>query len=59
MSMISKQQFDELVANTTKYLETYQTRLVRMEAKIEDYERRLSHMESRKKPGPKPKMQAA
>ena len=59
MSMISKQQFDELVANTTKYLESYQARLVQMEAKIENYERRLAHMENRKKPGPKPKVQAA
>ena len=59
MSMISKQQFDELVTNTTKYLEAYQARLVQMEAKIENYERRLAHMENRKKPGPKPKVQAA
>ena len=59
MSMISKQQFDELVTNTTKYLESYQARLVQMEAKIENYERRLAHMENRKKPGPKPKVQAA
>lgn len=59
MAMISKMEFDELVTNTTKYLESYQARLTQMEAKIEDYERRLAHMENRKKPGPKPKVQAA
>lgn len=57
--MVSQKQFDELVQNTTRYLSEYQTRLLKMEEKLRDYEARLAHMENRKKPGPKPKVQAA
>lgn len=57
--MVSQKQFDELVQNTTKYLSEYQGRLIAMEAKLRDYDSRLAHMESRKKPGPKPKVEAA
>ena len=57
--MIDKRQFDELVENTTSYLSQFQVRLIKMESKIKEYEARLAHMENRKKPGPKPKGQAA
>jgi len=57
--MVSQKQFDELVENTTKYLSEFQVRLIKMESKIKEYEARLAHMENRRKPGPKPKGQAA
>jgi len=57
--MVSQKQFDELVENTTKYLSEFQVRLIKMESKIKEYEARLAHMENRKKPGPKPKVEAA
>ena len=57
--MVSQQQFNELVENTTKYLTDFQNRLIKMENKIKEYEARLAHMENRKKPGPKPKAEAA
>ena len=59
MSMISKQQFDELVANTTKYLQDHSMQIARLERQVSELNDRLTHMESRKKPGPKPKVQAA
>ena len=59
MSMISKQQFDELVANTTSYLTAHAQQILKLEKQIQELEARLAHMESRKKPGPKPKVKAA
>ena len=59
MSMISKQQFDELVANTTKYLQGHSMQIARLERQVRELNDRLAHMENRKKPGPKPKVQAA
>ena len=59
MSMISKQQFDELVANTTKYLQDHSMQIARLERQVSELNDRLTHMEMRKKPGPKPKVQAA
>lgn len=59
MSMISKQQFDELVANTTKYLQDHSMQIARLERQVKELNDRLAHMENRKKPGPKPKVQAA
>ena len=59
MSMISKQQFDELVTNTTKYLQEHAQHIVRLEQKVKQLEARLAHIEQRKKPGPKPKAKAA
>jgi len=57
--MVNQKEFDELVENTTKYLSQFQARLIKMESKIKEYEARLAHMENRKKPGPKPKVEAA
>ena len=59
MGMISKQQFDELVANTTSYLQEHSMQIAKLNRVIADLEARLKHMEERKKPGPKPKVQAA
>jgi TolA-binding protein len=59
MSMISKQQFDELVANTTRYLQEHNLRMGKLERQIEEMNERLTHMENRRKPGPKPKVEAA
>ena len=59
MSMISKQQFDELVNSTTRYLTAHIQQIERLEKKVEELEARLAHIEQRKKPGPKPKAQAA
>ena len=59
MSMISKQEFDQLVANTTRYLTEHSQQIAKLNRTIADLEARLKHMESRKKPGPKPKVQAA
>ena len=50
--MVSKHQFDELVKNCERIL-TEQQR------KIADLEKRLAHIENMRKPGPKPKVQAA
>ena len=59
MSMVSKQQFDELVANTTKYLQDHSMQIARLERQITELNDRLAHIENRKKPGPKPKVEAA
>ena len=59
MSMISKQQFDELVNNTTGYLTAHAQQILKLEKKIQELEARLAHIEQRKKPGPKPKAKAA
>ena len=58
-TMINKQQFDELVANTTSYLQEHSLQIARLNRVIADLEARLKHIEERKKPGPKPKVQAA
>ena len=57
--MISKQDFDELVANTTSYLQEHSLQIAKLKRTIADLEARLKHIEERKKPGPKPKVQAA
>ena len=59
MSMISKQQFDELVANTTQYLQEHSMQIAKLNRNIADLEARLKHSEERKKPGPKPKVKVA
>lgn len=46
--MVTQQKFDELVKNCERVL-------TEMKAKMLDLEKRLAHMENRKKPGPKPK----
>ena len=57
--MVSKQLFDEMVANTTGYLTAHATQMLRLEKQIKELNDRLTHMENRKKPGPKPKQEAA
>jgi hypothetical protein len=57
--MISKDKFDELVANTTKYLQDHSMQIARLERQVQELNDRLTHMENRKKPGPKPKAEAA
>jgi len=57
--MISKQDFDELVANTTSYLQEHSLQIAKLNRTIAELEARLKHIEERKKPGPKPKVQAA
>ena len=59
MAMIDKGTFDELVANTTRYLQEHTARITRLERLLAETEQRLSHMENRRKPGPKPKVEAA
>lgn len=59
MSMIDKKTFDELVANTTKYLQDHSMQIARLERQLSELNDRLTHMENRRKPGPKPKVQAA
>ncbi len=58
-TMINKQQFDELVANTTQYLQDHSMQIARLERQIKELNDRLTHMENRRKPGPKPKNQEA
>ena len=57
--MISKQQFNELVENTTRYLQEHNLRMGKLERQLEEINERLTHMENRKRPGPKPKSEAA
>ena len=57
--MIDKRTFDELVANTTKYLQDHSMQIARLERQIKELNDRLTHMENRRKPGPKPKREAA
>jgi uncharacterized protein (DUF2164 family) len=59
MSMISKQQFNELVENTTRYLQEHNLRMGKLERQLKEINERLTHMENRRKPGPKPKVEAA
>ena len=40
MSMISKKQFDELVANTTKYLQEHTARITKLEKMIADLQKK-------------------
>ena len=58
-TMVDKNTFDELVANTTKYLQEHSLQIAKLNRVIADLEGRLKHIEERKKPGPKPKVQAA
>ena len=57
--MISKQQFDKLVENTTRYLQEHNLRMGKLERQLKEINERLTHMENRRKPGPKPKVEAA
>ena len=57
--MISKDNFDELVANTTRYLQEHNLRMGKLERQLKELNDRLTHMENRKRPGPKPKQEAA
>lgn len=50
--MIDQRKFNELVSNCERILTDMQRKLV-------DLEQRVKHMEERKKPGPKPKSEAA
>ena len=55
MSMISKQQFDELVKNTTRYLSEHGQQIAKLQRQNAELSERLLKIEQRKKPGPKPK----
>lgn len=57
--MISKQEFDQLVENTTRYLQEHSMQIAKLERQISELNDRLTHMEQRRKPGPKPKNQEA
>ena len=57
--MISQPQFDELVENTTRYLQEHNLRMGKLERQLEEINERMTHMENRKRPGPKPKSEAA
>jgi hypothetical protein len=57
--MVSKQQFDELVANTTKYLQDHSMQIARLEREVRELADRLNQIANRKKPGPKPKVEEA
>jgi TolA-binding protein len=59
MKPVDQNTFDELVANTTKYLQDHSMQIARLERQVSELNDRLSHMENRKKPGPKPKVEAA
>ena len=58
MSMISKQQFDQLVQNTTKYLTEHGQQIAKLQRQNVELSERLTKIEQRKKPGPKPKAKA-
>jgi len=58
-TMVDKRTFDELVENTTRYLQEHSMQIAKLNRTIADLEARLKHMEERKKPGPKPKAEAA
>jgi len=58
-TMVDKRTFDELVENTTRYLQEHSMQIAKLNRVIADLEARLKHIEERKKPGPKPKVQAA
>ena len=58
-AMVDKRAFDELVENTTRYLQEHSMQIAKLNRVIADLEARLKHIEDRKKPGPKPKAQAA
>ena len=57
--MITRNDFNQLVERSTQYITVLQDRINELETQLADFEKRLSHMENRKKPGPKPKAQAA
>ena len=57
--MVTQKQFDELVANTTRYLQEHTARITKLERQLQEISDRLAHIEQRKKPGPKPKVEAA
>jgi hypothetical protein len=59
MKPVDQNTFDELVGNTTKYLQDHSMQIARLERQIQELNNRLTHMENRKKPGPKPKVEAA
>ena len=55
MSMISKQDFDQLVQSTTRYLTEHQQQIADLQRQISEMNERLTKIETRRKPGPKPK----
>ena len=57
--MITQKQFDELVENTTRYLQEHTARITKLERQLQEIHDRLTHMENRRKPGPKPKNREA
>ena len=57
--MITQKQFDELVENTTRYLQEHSMQIAKLTRQLEEVNDRLTHMENRRKPGPKPKNQEA
>ena len=59
MSMIDKRVFDEMVANTTRYLTAYGQQIAQLQRQIAEMNERLTKIETRRKPGPKPKNQEA
>ena len=59
MSMISKQQFDELVTNTTRYLTEHGQQIAKLQRQNAELSERLLKIETRRKPGPKPKNKEA
>jgi hypothetical protein len=59
MKPVDQNTFDELVANTTKYLQDHSMQIARLERQVQELNDRLTHIENRKKPGPKPKVEEA
>ena len=54
--MITQKQFDELVANTTRYLTEHGQQIAKLQRQLAETNERLTKIEQRKKPGPKPKV---
>jgi hypothetical protein len=59
MKPVDQNTFDELVGNTTKYLQDHSMQIARLERQVQELNDRLTHIENRKKPGPKPKVEEA
>jgi hypothetical protein len=59
MKPVDQNTFDELVGNTTKYLQDHSMQIARLERQVQELNDRLTHMENRRTPGPKPKVEEA
>jgi predicted nucleic acid-binding Zn-ribbon protein len=57
--MITRNDFNQLVERSTQYITVLQDRINELESQLADFEKRLAHIENRKKPGPKPRAEAA